>query len=92
MSLGVFDTEWEHEEIHKETAMTREQHMEWCKGRALEYLDKGDVANAIASMLSDLAKHPETRLSSNSPLPMLGMMTAARGDSRGARRFIEGFN
>lgn len=69
---------------------TREQHMVWCKERALEYLDKGDVQNAVASMMSDLEKHPDTAVKSPA-LAMLGIM-AAQGSEAEARRYIEGFN
>lgn len=72
--------------------MTRQQHLEWCKKRAHEYLAQGDIENAIASMLSDLNKHDETRLSPGSPLSMLGMMAAMSHDRREAVRFIDGFN
>lgn len=70
--------------------MTREEHLDWCKQRANEYLDKGDVKNAIASMMSDLNKHPDTK-SANQSLGMLGIMYAVQNDADGARRFIEGF-
>jgi hypothetical protein len=72
--------------------MTRKEHLEWCRRRALEYLDQGDVPNAVTSMLSNLQKHPETKLSAESPLSMLGMMTIMQNDRAGAKRFIEGFN
>ena len=72
--------------------MTRQEHMNWCKQRALKYLDAGDVQEAVTSMLSDLSKHPETKLPDGSPLNMLGMMTIMEHDRAGARRFIEGFN
>ena len=41
---------------------TAEEHLAWCKKRALEYLDAGELANAFTSMLSDMDKHPDTRL------------------------------
>lgn len=41
--------------------MTRQEHIAWCKQRALEYLERGELANAFASMLSDLTKHDETK-------------------------------
>lgn len=72
--------------------MTREEHMAWCKQRAHEYLDKGDIQNGVTSMLSDLGKHPETKLPEGSPLPMLGMMAMMSGDPREAARFVDGFN
>ena len=70
--------------------MTREEHLAWCKVRAREYLDHGDVANAITSMMSDMSKHPETK-EIDSTLSMLGLMAAANNDVNEARRFIEGF-
>jgi hypothetical protein len=69
---------------------TREEHLAWCKERALEYLDHGDVVNAISSMLSDLNKHDETKL--NPTVGVLGLMYACDNDKDGARRFIMGFN
>ena len=72
--------------------MTRIEHLEWCKKRALEYLDRGDVMNAVTSMLSDLNKHDETKLDEGGGLTMLGMNAIMSGDVQFARRFIEGFN
>lgn len=69
---------------------TRQEHMKWCKERALEYCDNGDGAQAIASMLSDLRKHPETAPSAG--LGATLMLTVNRGDMASVRRFIEGFN
>jgi hypothetical protein len=69
---------------------TRDEHLAWCKERAHEYLERGDIANGIASMMSDLTKHPETK-SNNPYLTMLGMMYAKDHDLEGAKRFIEGF-
>ena len=72
--------------------MTRSEHMRWCKQRALEILDDGDVQEAFASMASDLRKHPET---DNPALTMLmgtvGLQYALDGDAVQMRRFIEGF-
>ena len=31
----------------------RDEHLEWCKERAREYLDAGELSNAVASMGSD---------------------------------------
>lgn len=71
---------------------SRAEHLEWCKKRAIEYLDKHDVANAVTSMLSDLSKHPETEKSAKGACAMLGISTIQQGDLHGARRFIDGFN
>ena len=68
----------------------RDQHLQWCKDRALKYLAEGDVVNAVASMASDLDKHPETKCESPHLLA-LGMLYSANYDAEGARRWIEGF-
>lgn len=72
--------------------MTRAKHLAWCKRRAHEYLDRGDIANAVTSMMSDLRKHPETEVSSSGSLGMLAMATIMSGSLADARRFIDGFN
>ena len=71
--------------------MDRQSHLEWCKKRAHEYLAKGDIPNAVTSMMSDLDKHPETALKTPT-LAMLGMLAVQSGDVNEARRFIDGFN
>lgn len=40
--------------------MNRAEHLAWCKQRALEYVDLGELADALVSMTSDLQKHPDT--------------------------------
>lgn len=72
--------------------MTREEHLEWCKQRAREYLDAGDIKNALTSMMSDLEKHPETRGHIGTDIGIQLMMIGALDDPRRAREFIEGYN
>ena len=67
--------------------MTRDEHLEWCKTRAQDYLNVGDVANAVTSMLSDLSKHPDTK-GIGEKLSGLGMLSIMNHDLEGARRFI----
>ncbi len=69
---------------------TREEHLAWCKQRALEYVDSGDMANAFASMLSDLGKHPDTFSSVN--IMSLGLSAVTSGSAHEMRKFIEGFS
>ena len=40
--------------------MNRADHLQWCKDRALEYVENHDTINAFASFQSDMTKHPET--------------------------------
>ena len=74
--------------------MTRDEHLAWCKQRALEYADRGDVANAIGSLRSDLGKHPATAESVGIVDELMMPLVMGGHLSRPAelRRFIEGFN
>jgi hypothetical protein len=71
--------------------MTRDEHLAWCKRRAHEYLDEGDVQGAIMSMMGDLRRHPHTA-SINPHIEMFGVLAAKNNDVDQARRFIDGFN
>jgi hypothetical protein len=55
---------------------TRAEHLAWCKQRALEYADAGDVASTLASMRQDMELHPQT---AGSYAHMLGMQLAMAG-------------
>lgn len=70
---------------------TRAVYLAWCKQRAIEYVDAGDLNNAVASMASDLRKHPATEISANGILFAMGMMEIRRGPDA-VRRWVEGFN
>ncbi len=41
--------------------MTRAEHLEWCKQRALDLVKHGSLTDAFASFMSDMSKHPETQ-------------------------------
>lgn len=74
--------------------MTREEHLEWCKERAREYARIGEFQNAIASMGSDLGKHPETQASASVGI-QLGLMLLMGGQMRTTKQaidWIDGFN
>ena len=74
--------------------MTREEHLEWAKRRALEYVDRGDLEEAFASLGTDFDKHPDlkgaVRIHVELGMPMLlgGMLD--RPDDM--IRFINGFH
>lgn len=73
--------------------MNRQEHMKWCKQRAMDYVETGDFNSAVASMLSDLGKHEETKASSTGILAQLGTMELLNGPTREKiTRYIQGFN
>lgn len=76
-------------QITEEKAMTRDEHLAWCKQRALEYLP-ANPAQAVASMTSDLNKHEDFRTPSIQSLTMLGMFAVMDGPIA-TREWIEGF-
>ncbi len=72
--------------------MNRQEHLDWCKQRALEYLDNGDWHGGLASMLSDIRKHPETQDHPAVPLAAILMFSGQLNDVKSVRDFILGFN
>ena len=70
----------------------RTQHLEWCKKRALAYVDQGYLQQALSSMIDDLRKHPKT---ADHPDIALAVGRMALGDlttSGQVRELIEGLN
>lgn len=68
--------------------MTRDEHLQWAKNRAMEYINRNDYPQAVASMLSDLGKHPDTEKSAQS----CGFLALMVKDRRSAIDFVQGFN
>jgi len=40
--------------------LSRDEHLEWSKRRAMDYANRGDLFHALTSIEFDLRKHPET--------------------------------
>ena len=73
--------------------MTRDEHLAWCKKRALEHLDAGYVRQGFTSMLSDLTKHPELKDHIGGKIGVGFMMLPGWIDNEAeVRRWIVGFN
>ena len=72
--------------------MTRAEHIAWCKKRALEYVDRGQINDGLTSMMSDMSKHPETSSSTLDNLTVQLMLIGALSTIANARRHIEGYN
>lgn len=71
---------------------TRKDHMDWCKKRAIEYIDSGDSQQAYTSMISDLGKHPETEGHSGMQLGMMMLISGLLGTPSEMREFVNGFH
>lgn len=72
--------------------VTRAEHLEWCKQRALEYVDAGQLNDAYASMASDLGKHEGTQGHAGIQLGLMMLMAGQLSTPDEMRKFIEGFN
>ena len=73
---------------------TRQEHLQFCKERAMEYVNRGELLEGVTSMMSDINKHPETA-DKGGVLAALGLMAcqqAQAGDRAGVVRYIQGFN
>lgn len=70
----------------------RAEHLAWAKERALGYVDQGELDNALASLMSDLRKHPDTADHAAMELGMMLMMAGHLSTTRDMRDFIEGCN
>ncbi len=71
---------------------TRQEHLKWCKQRALEYVDMGNLGQAWASMCSDLGEHPETAGHVAIKLGTVMMSNNHLSTPHKMRDFICGFN
>lgn len=73
---------------------TRQEHLDWCKERALAYVDEGDLNQAFHSFVSDIRKHPGTAdlMSLVRDLGMPLKMSGHLDTQKDMRGFIEGFN
>jgi hypothetical protein len=76
-------------------AMTREEHLDWAKQRALRALDYSDdideaLANAFASLASDLTKHDELQDHAALKLGTMLLMGGHLSTKKEMREFIEG--
>jgi len=70
-----------------------ENHTAWAKKRALEYVDRGQLKEAIDSMVSDLNKDASQPKEQIMMAVMMGLSLRNRPDltEKEVRDFIEGF-
>lgn len=71
---------------------SRKEHLEFCKQRAFEYIEKGDLTQAWGSFMSDMAKHEETR---NHPFLDTAVLLISDGHystKESLKKFINDFN
>jgi len=73
--------------------LIREEHLKWCKERAIAEMDfNGVPSSGIISMASDLRKHPETNKESLISLTMMQLLINPQISRQQVIDFIDGFN
>ncbi len=72
--------------------MNRDEHLTWCKQRALKYVEMNDLIQAYTSMGSDLNKHPETKDHPGIQIGIGYLMIGKLKSKQEMIDFINGFN
>ena len=79
--------------------MTRSEHIQWCKDRAIQEYDYyaktepcSALKNGITSMMSDINKHQETKSEALQQLCLFQLMTKPTMSRQEFVNFINGFN
>lgn len=73
--------------------MNRQEHLQWCKDRAIEILEESaDVTGAYTSFASDMRKHDDTKDHGALELGVMLMMGGHNQTVPEMQKFIEGFN
>ena len=67
--------------------MPRDRYVERCKERALDYLDRGDLKNAVASIITNMDARTDCKLPHH--LTMIGVSLLMGNDALGLRSLIE---
>jgi hypothetical protein len=70
------------------TDMPRDKYVERCKQRAFDYLDRGDLTNAVALFIRDMSARTDCELPHH--LAELGVSLLIGGDAPGLKVLIEG--
>lgn len=71
---------------------TRQEHMDWCKERALQYANRGELRDALLSIISDLKKHRETEKHAGGLLTVILMAGGHLSTKHEVIEHINGFN
>jgi hypothetical protein len=72
--------------------MKRNEHLQWCKDRANQYVNQGDLNGAFASFTSDMNKHDETSNHLGIEMGMMLLLSGNLSTPDQMRNWIDGFN
>jgi len=72
--------------------MKRDEHLQWCKDRANEYVENNDIQQAFASFQSDMGKHSETSNHLALEMGTTLLLSGNLSSPHQMREWINGFN
>lgn len=72
--------------------MNRQEHLEWAKQRAIEYIDRDDIPGSYASFVSDMNKHGELKDHLALAIGTMLLFSGNLQTKEEMKSFIEGFN
>ncbi len=72
--------------------MNGEEHLQWCKDRAIKYVNRGELPQAYASMASDMRKHEDTKDHIAIQLGVQLLVAGQLNTASAMEDFINGFN
>ena len=72
--------------------MTRKEHLDWAKERALQLLDLGRLEEAVNSLFSDMRKHKDLTDHPGITIGIMLMNNDKLSTDKDIRNWIEGFN
>jgi len=71
--------------------LTAAEHLRWTTDCALDFFDKGDKKNALASFLSNIGKHEGTRWIQTHPATLMIIHTGLSQGREGFEQAMLGF-
>jgi hypothetical protein len=71
---------------------SRDEHLAFCKKRAHQYVERGELLEAVTSMALDLDKHEAFRKPIYDTLALAGALFEVPRGADAVRRWIDGFN
>ncbi len=72
--------------------MNRTEHLQWCKDRALAYVDDNKLNEAFASFSSDMSKHVATENHLALKMGIMLLFAEHLNTPQKMRKWINGFN
>ena len=71
---------------------SRNEHLNWCKQRANDYVEQNDLNNAFAIFQSDMSKHEETQNHLALEMGIMLLISGHLSTQHQMKEWIKGFN